>query len=341
MNVLNALTKLGGAAALTLAVGAAQGAAIIDNGTIQVGVDDLGQLNPESILGDPSPVTGTTVVGLRYLPTGNESTSHGCLCEGWGVGIADAGGAPVASGNANNASGTAGLSLVSFASDATSATSVVDLTGTDLRVTHAFAPAAETNDLYRVTVSIENRGATDVADLRYTRTFDWDVEPDTFSEYVTHDGVAEATDVLLAINNGFVSSNPFASRAPIGSAGSGDFTDLGPFDHGSNFDFGFGELLAGETFTFDIFYGGSATEAGALAALGEVGAEVFSLGQPARDPDGTGVAGTNTFMFGFSGVGGVAVPDPTPDGDVPEPATLFLLGTGLLGLGAVRRRRAG
>ncbi|GAB4529062.1 MAG: hypothetical protein Kow00133_17890 [Amphiplicatus sp.] len=327
-----------GASAAFAAAASAHAAAIISNGTIQLGVDDFGQLNPTSVLGDASPVTGTTVVGLRYLPTGNESTSHGCLCEGWGVGIGETG----AFGSANNNfGGAANLTPVSFVSDGVTATSVVELTSGELRITHHFAPAAETSDLYRVTVTIENISGVDITDLRYTRTFDWDVEPTTFSEFVTHAGVATTPSVLLAINNGFVDSNPFGFRSDLGATG--DFVDFGPDDHGSNFDFGFGALAAGESFSFDIFYGASLTEAAALAALGAVAAELFSLGQCDIDADGTGAftAGgfqCNTFIFGFAGVGGeVIVP---PPGEIPVPAALPMFLTALLGgAGLMRRRR--
>jgi len=320
-----------GAAASALVASGAMAAAIIDNGTIQLGVDDFGQLNIPG--GVASPVTGTTTVGLRYLPTGNESTSHGCLCEGWGVGI----GATGSFSSANNDRGVVNLTAVSFASDATSATSVVDMTSGELRITHAFAPAAETTDLYRVSVTIENTSGADIADLRYTRTFDWDVEPDTFSEFVTHTGVASTPSVLLANDNGFEDSNPFASRSAI--LGTGDFTDLGPTDHGSNFDFGFGALAAGEAFSFDIFYGASLTEAAAFAALGSVSAELASLGQPSRDPDGLGLDGANTFVFGFAGVGGTIIVPPGP-APVPLPAGVWLLGSALGLLGARRAMRA-
>lgn len=307
-------------------------AAIIDNGTIQLGVGDLGQLNVPG--GVPSPVTGTTAVGLRHLPTGNEATSHGCECEGWGVGIGETG----VSGYANNSVGTANLTAVSFASGADTATSVVDLTSGGLRVTHAFAPTTETPDLYRVTVTIENTSGANIADLRYTRTFDWDVEPDTFNEVVTHVGVASTPTVLLAIDDGFSDSNPFAGRSEIVAGGTGDFVDLGPSDHGSNFDFGFGALAAGGSFSFDIFYGASATEAAAFVALNAVGAEVASLGQAGTDPNGTGfnAAGlpTATFMFGFGKVGGIVIP-PTPN-PVPLPAAGWLLLAGLSALGGVR-----
>src|SRR5439155_8025961 len=57
--------------------------AIIDNGVVQLGVHDVGNLNVSG--GGPSSGTGTTFVGLRYLPTGAEATAPGCLCEGWGV----------------------------------------------------------------------------------------------------------------------------------------------------------------------------------------------------------------------------------------------------------------
>ncbi len=309
----------------------AAASAIIDNGTVQLGVDDYGQLNIPG--GDPSPVTGTTAVGLRYLPTGNEATSHGCLCEGWGVGIGETG----VNGWANNDFGITNLTAISFTDDGVTAQSVVELTSGELRITHTFAPAAETPDLYRVTVTIENISGADIDDLRYTRAMDWDVEPDTFSEFVTISGTASATAVLLAHDDGFESTNPFASRSPI--LDSGDFVDSGPEDHGALFDFGFGALGAGESFTFDIFYGGSATEFGALSALSAVGAEVFSLGQCESDPDGLGLSGAggqacNTFIFGFAGVGGTPVPNPV----IPVPAALPMFLTAL-GLGALLRRR--
>ena len=321
-----------GVATLTAAT-AASAAAIITNGTITLGVDDSGQLNPRSPLGTPSPVTGTRIVGLRFNETGNEATSHGCLCEGWGVGI---GGTAIGGFANNDDTGAAGVGLtpVSFTSTATTATSVVRV-GSSLEVTHAFAPAMETPNLYRVTVSITNTSGADIANLLYRRTFDWDVEPTTFSEFVTIGGTAAATAVTAANNNGFCSSSVFAGCAPIGAANTGDFTDVGAFDHGSNFDFNFGALADGATFTFEIFYGAALTERGALGALAAVGAEVFSLGQCSRDREGTGAGGCNTFAFGFRGVGGRPI-DPDP---IPVPAALPLFLAGLGGFGALRRMK--
>lgn len=325
---------LAGVAALGLAA-SASAAAIITNGTVTLGVDDLGQLNVPG--GMPSPVSSTTLVGLRFNATGNEATSHGCLCEGWGVGIGGTG----IGGFANNALGTGGLMLISFASDATTATSVVSVAGGALEVTHAYAPAAETPNLYRVTVTIKNTSGADIANLLYRRTFDWDVEPDTFDEFVTIGGTAGATAVLAAVNNGFCSSDVFSGCSPLLPGGMGDFVDLGPTDHGANFDFDFGLLKDGESFTFEIFYGAALTEVGALSALAAVGAEVFSLGQCASDPRGVGAPGPrgqtcNTFAFGFKGVGGTPIDDPV----IPVPAALPLFLAGLAGFGALRRRKA-
>lgn len=303
----------------------ANAAAIISNGTIQLGVDNLGQLNVPG--GSPSPVSGTSYVGLRYLPTGNEATSHGCLCEGWGVADAVLG----VTGYANNALGTFGLTLDSFISDATKATSVVTAGGI-FKVTHDFMPSV-VDELYEVKVTIENISGATTSDVRYRRTFDWDIEPTTFSEFVTIGGTATASNVLLATNNGFESSNPLSSNNPLLAGGVGDFTDIGPTDHGANFDFGFGSLAAGASKSFSIFYGGAATETDAFAALAAVGAEVYSFGQPSNDPNGLGLVDssgnpTNTFIFAFKGVGGVSVGDPKT---TPEPASVL----GLLAIGGL------
>lgn len=282
------------------------GKAIISNGTVQLGVDILGQLN---VAGPPS-AGGVGFVGLRYVPTNSESTAPGCLCEGWGV--ADAA-APTISGFANNAQGTAGLSSVSFTSpDASTATSVVTA-GTggakQLTVTHEFRPASETANLYEVKVTIENTGEFTIGALRYRRTMDWDIEPTPFNEYSTIQGTAAATNVIKATNNGFESSNPLSANTEILPGGTGDFSDLGPSDHGANFDFGFGALEPGEKKIFRIFYGAAGNEIDALAALGAVGAEVYSFGQPTTA--GGKLLGTpNTFIFAFKGVGGVVIVPP-------------------------------
>ena len=319
---MNTLARLAILAASALPASMAS-AAIVDNGTIQLGIDTLGQLN----VSDPTnpSATGLTVTGLRDLRTNYEATADGCLCEGWGAGIGETG----ENGFANNAYGTSNLTSVSFTSDATSATSVVDV-GSEIRVTHTFAPATETNNLYRVHVTMENISGGDIADLRYTRAMDWDIEPTAFDEFVTIGGTAAASNVLYADDNGFTTGNPFDHPGAIFA--SGDQVDTGPGDHGARFDFGFGQLLVGDSFSFDIFYGAAPTEVAALNSLNAVGAEVYSLGQSVNDMGGD-TRGYSTFIFGFSGVGGHVVPP------VPVPASAFLLLGGLGMLGRLRRGR--
>jgi hypothetical protein len=289
--------------------------AIIDNGTIQLGVDNFGQLN----IPGPSSAGGTPNVGLRFLGTNNEATAAGCLCEGWGV--ADTISSVAAW--ANNDSGSGNIILQSFSSTADSATSVVaDGTGI-FKVTHKYTPDSRTPFLYRTEVTIENTGSTAV-DLRYRRVMDWDVEPTPFNEFSTIQGTAGASNVLFASNNGFATSNPLAGPSDIGAVG--DFVDVGPFDHGALFDFGFGLLEAGKSFSFDIFYGAAPTETLALSALAAVGAEVYSFGQPAG---GATTGEPNTFIFAFKGVGG------SPVVPIPTPALL----PGLIGLGLTAWRK--
>jgi hypothetical protein len=280
---------------------------VVTNGTVQLGVNREGHLNVPG--GPPSSDSGTTFVGLRYIPTGNEATAPGCLCEGWGV--ADA--VSRVSGYANRAvDGVVNMTVESFRADPDRTVSQVRIGGT-FRVTHDYHPSASQN-LFEATVTIENISGSAV-DARYRRVMDWDVEPTPFSEFVTVvtiEGSERAANVLFSSDDGFASANPLAGQTAI--LFTGDAVDSGPDDHGALFDFGFGDLAPGEKVTFNIYYGAAGSEDEADAALQAVRAEVYSYGQPST-PDGPTLGKPSTFVFAFNKVGGVPAVPPDADTD--------------------------
>lgn len=121
--------------------------------------------------------------------------------------------------------------------------------------------------------------------------------------------------------------DPFSSIPYEGIDGYNNFTDLGPQDHGASFEFQFGPMAASASITFNTYYGAAANEAEAKAALGNVGAEVYSIAKP-MDPETGGCRGKymyasddlhmfsshillfpasdgpNVYIFGFAAVGG-------------------------------------
>lgn len=345
-------------AALAIFPLTAGASAIITDGNVSLGVDDYGQLN---IGGGVADVTGFTGVGVRWIDGSGaqyESTAHGCLCEGWGVAING-----TTSGSANNNFGApVGLTLDSFSSTSTTAQSVTELSGTGLKIQHDFAVAAETDDLMRVRVTLTNTSGASMSDVTYRRAMDWDTSPTPFDEYVSIQGTGTTSLLAFSSNNGFASTDPLSAAGFAGGFDCGqnvDFTDCGPQDHGAVFDFNLGTIDVGDSYTFDIFYGGAESNAAALAALGSVGAELYSTGRSCGDTDGDGIAdfsgsyttpggfsdncgvtlgaATPTFIFAFKGVGGTVIVPP-PSG-IPLPAGAWLLIGGLGALGGLRRLR--
>jgi len=292
-----ALAALGGA---LLLAEEAQAQAIIDNGVIQLGVDDYGSLN---VWGGPAtgPACGfgTTAVGLRYMPTGCDATSPGCLCEGWGVAYDmmrsgwcnQAGGCPGASGTTHT--------LVGFSS--TSSTAVSTTRVGVLEVTHDYHPYASNANVYEADVEIKNVGTSLVTDVLYRRAMDWDIMPTAFSEEVTIGGKTPMPTALIhSSDNGFATNNPLAGAGTMYCPVLTYFTDCGPNDHGAVFTFNLGDLAPGESHFFNIYYGATGNEADAMSILTTVlDAELYSLGQTSSDPAG----GTpNTFFFAFNGL---------------------------------------
>lgn len=307
--------------------------AVITSGNIALGVNAEGHLNTLDPTGAVSTSNAGGYVGIAYKfadGTWRDATSPGCLCEGWGVsGSGSSGYANVSTdGGANN------LTVDSFTSSASSITSKVSLTsGAALSVSQTYAASvAAPGKLFENKVVISNTGATTITDVRYVRVMDWDIPPDEFNEYVTIKGTATTTQLEKSHNNGFNTANPLNDFGPRNPATvDADFVDNGLDDHGAYFRFLFGDLAAGESKEFSIFYGATGTEVDMINALNAAEVELYSLGQWSGDPTGGTPA---TYAFGFKGVGGVIQPPA-----VPEPGTILLLGSGLVGLAFWRKRR--
>jgi type IV pilus assembly protein PilY1 len=313
----------------------ARAGAVIVSGSIALGVNDQGHLNTVDPTGAVSTVNASGgAVGLAFSGIDGsfrDATAPGCLCEGWGVsGSGHSGYASVDSGGISN------LTVDSFTSSASSITSSVHLTSLPgLTVSQVYAPSvAAPLALFEDKVTITNLTGAPITELRYVRVMDWDIPTTEFSEFVTIKGTATTFLLEKSHDDGFETPNPLASTTPIDPTTEDvDFTDNGPNDHGAYFRFMFGDLAAGESYTFSIFYGAAESEAAMLAALSAVGIELFSLGQSST-ADGPSLGTPATFAFGFKGVGGTAIL-PT----VPEPGTVLLLGAGIAGLLCWRRRR--
>lgn len=273
-------------------------AGTISNGRVTLGVNREGNL-----------ITPQENIGITFEPTGNDGIAPGCACEAWGAGDETTG----VAGEAGRVTGIAGVEVISNTRTADTSVSVVAIPSIDdatLNVTHDFHPSAS-DDLFEATVTIANVSEAPVVP-RYRRAMDWDIGPTEFNEAVTIQGTSGADSVVFASDDGFADGDPFAGESWINFTGDAvDNIDevltaggSGPdFDHGALFDFRFPTLAVGESVTFNIYYGASASQAEANAALAAVGAEVYSFGQPTSE-DGPELGVPNTFIFAFRGVGG-------------------------------------
>ena len=295
-------------AVLGLASSAA--ATTITNGTVTLGVNPSGSINDRA-----------AEVGLLFNGTGNDGTFPGCPCEGWGAG---AGGPTQFQAAANEDAGNVGFRQGAFTFTGATAHSVVDIVQGDtpaLRLTQDFHPSPTTPNLYEITTTLENISGGPLADVRYERVMDWDIQPTAEEEFVTINRGSSPPDALIySDDNGFADGLPFEAPDPIDPAAvNASYVKKGPGDQGARFRFSFGDPRRGREKQFFLYYGAAGDEVDANAAVSAAALEMFSYGQPSQAdgpdadtlPDPTPGGTPNTFIWGFRAVGGSAVIPPT------------------------------
>ncbi len=318
-----AAVVLGAFAIGALAFAGQTDAAIVDNGTIKMGIQNRGQLIVPS--GDLSNNCHHDSLSIRQMSTNFEGMDCDKEGEGWGMAYDLGLPTEVRCWASSGLFMAAPLSsppplVLSYTWTATSVTST--LRCGSVEITQTYNPYTGQPTIYRDDIKIINVGPTEITGLTYRRAMAWG------SFTVWNDSTFEDINTL-----------PIGSTAPIVVKHTGlvsGSTSLDPastpmyliegppasapvFHHTSDeamiWEFDFGNFKPGASQPFTLYYGAEDTTLGAMATLSAIGAQMYNLAYPATTtvaPGAVGEGPIGIMAFGNLPSTPPIPPDPTP-----------------------------
>jgi PEP-CTERM motif len=291
------------ACATTVAVG--QSFTVSNGATLNIGVNTYGNVY--------DPATGT---GLYLIPTGDDPIAPGSPRSAWGVSAGST------SGYADPFDfGVVNLNFVSLAATASTVTSVTQLPGL-LNVNQVYSPSSNIW-FYQDKVTLTNISGGSLSNVMFSQQTDWDLLPIRFNEFSTVNAWGKP-NVVYTSAYGFESPDPLNPTFFCGGCNDVNGT-FGPGDLGQGIIKDFGTLAPGASISFTMYYGGDTDTASLLADLMTLSPNEWFILQ--GNNGGVPCTTCDTFAFAIS------------EAAVPEPSSLLLLGTGVLGLAGMARRK--
>ena len=291
MTLTAGLFSLAALAAVVATASAVHGQALVQDGSVAMGVQALGNLGIPN--GLPSINNGNSFTSVYDLTSHFDAMDFDVEGEGWGLSY-DSGALSMwaSSGIVAGPSSVPPPVLNSFSTNTVCATSIAD--AGDIQVSQTYCPYPGHPAVYADHIDLRNVGVSPHAHVLFRRTMSWGVglrppcrnpsdEGTMTIETLPAGSPTPPSVVRVAVVDQAASADP---TTPIVAVPGGEGPPLGPSfyqlsggDPGIVWQFDFGDVAPATHVAFTLYYGSGPTEASVMADLASVGAQIYALSQ--------------------------------------------------------------